>query len=263
MPLASRLRSALPSSRSLDLPPPFRLVVLREVGDAFAHARTHAGELGAGTLVFVGRFDLAEFAVVLEPDQPLAAARLAFYAGMVALVDALAAAAPPEKPIVIEWPDAIQVDRGLVGGGRLAWPEGCDEAAVPDWLVFGTMIRTAALGVGESALHPQATALAVEGFDDANAERIVERFARHLMVAIDRWQEDGFAPVAQDYLAKLMPAKRIRHDIADNGDLLAVSPGEPTERLSLASALPMPSWFNPATNGPLLEWPPPARQAVR
>src|SRR5712692_10136600 len=96
MPLAPRPRTALPGSRSLDLPPPFRLVVLREVGDAFAHARVHAGELGAGTLVFVGRFDLAEFAVVLEPDQPLDVARLVFYAGMVALGDALAASRSAE-----------------------------------------------------------------------------------------------------------------------------------------------------------------------
>src|SRR5712692_1784005 len=141
MPLARRPRTERSGPRSLSLPPPFRLVVLREVGDAFAHARSHAGQLGAGTLVFLGRFDLAEFAVVLEPDQPLAAARLAFYAGMVALGDALAAGAPPEKPIAVEWPDAIQVDRGLVGGGRLAWPDGCAESAVPDWLVFGAMIR--------------------------------------------------------------------------------------------------------------------------
>ena len=38
-----------------DLPPPFNLVKLREVGDAFVHARTHAAELGAWTLISVGR----------------------------------------------------------------------------------------------------------------------------------------------------------------------------------------------------------------
>src|SRR5712671_5361811 len=129
-----RSRIHKPYARTLDLPPPFRLVVLREVGDAFAHACAHAAELGAGTLVFVGRFDLAEFAVVLEPDEPLASARRGLYAGMVALADALAALAPPEKPIAVEWPDAIRVDGGLVGGGRLAWPHGADETAPPPWL---------------------------------------------------------------------------------------------------------------------------------
>src|ERR1700687_4070534 len=83
------------SARALDLPPPFRLVALREAGDAALHAAAHAGELGAGTLVFVGRFDLAEFAVVLEPEEPLTAARGGFYAGMTAVAGALAALAPP------------------------------------------------------------------------------------------------------------------------------------------------------------------------
>ena len=109
----------MPSSlRALDLPPPFRLVVLREAGDAFAHASAHAAELGAGTLVFVGRFDLAEFAVVLEPEETLARACRSFYAGMTALADALAALAPPETPITIEWPDRLEIGRRLVGGGR-------------------------------------------------------------------------------------------------------------------------------------------------
>ena len=76
--MPSITRPAAPRSKALDLPPVFRAVTLREVGDAFKHARTHAAELGAGALVFVGRFDLAEFAVVLEPDEPLRTARRAF-----------------------------------------------------------------------------------------------------------------------------------------------------------------------------------------
>src|SRR6201991_4318583 len=120
MPFETRLN--MPFAAALELPPGFRLITLREVGDAFAHAKANAAEFGAGTLVFVGRFDLAEFAVVLEPDEPLRTARRAFYAGMVALTDALMAHAPPEKPIVCAWPDSITVDHGLVGGAQFAWP---------------------------------------------------------------------------------------------------------------------------------------------
>src|SRR5262245_48613566 len=127
MPTETRGR-ARPAARALDLPPPFRLVTLREAGDAFAHAQAIAAEAGAGTLVHVGRFDLAEFAVVLEPDEPLRSARRTVYAGLCALADALAAHAPPEKPIAFDWPDAIRIDGGLVGGGRLAWPADADEA---------------------------------------------------------------------------------------------------------------------------------------
>src|SRR5205814_8805814 len=82
-------REMPPTMHVLDLPPPFRLVALREAGDAFAHATAHADQLGAGSLVFVGRFDLAEFAVVLEPEEPLLQARRSFCVCMTALADAV------------------------------------------------------------------------------------------------------------------------------------------------------------------------------
>ena len=87
--MSLQTKGRTPFAAKLDLPPPFTLVTLREVGDAFAHAVEIAPEQGAGTLVYVGRFDLAEFAVVLEPDEPLRTARRALYLGMAALIDAL------------------------------------------------------------------------------------------------------------------------------------------------------------------------------
>jgi len=252
MPLEKRSRTGQPYARTLDLPPPFRLVMLREVGDAFAHACAHAAELGAGTLVFVGRFDLVEFAVVLEPDEPLASARRAFYAGMVALGDALAASAPPEKPVIVEWPDAIYVDRGLIGGGRLGWPDHADERAPPDWLVFGAAIRTMSLSREESGLHPLSTALGDENFGDISSERLVEGFARHLMVAVDRWQEGGFTPIAKEYIAKLKPESGARCEIGENGDLVVRRPGEVIECRKFLPALRVPPWLDPGTGGPRL-----------
>src|SRR5215467_7273813 len=107
MSLETRTRLRTPYAPELDLPPPFQLVTLREVGDAFGHAMTIAADAGAGTLVHVGRFDLAEFAIVLEPEEPLRAARRAFYAGCAALADALAVHAPPEKFVELEWPGTV------------------------------------------------------------------------------------------------------------------------------------------------------------
>jgi Biotin/lipoate A/B protein ligase family len=241
-----------PAARAaLDLPPVYRLVTLREVGDAFAHAQAIAAQEGAGTLVYVGRFDLAEFAVVLEPDEPLRTARRAFYAGCAALADALAVLAPPEKPIEFAWPDAIHVDGGLVGGARLAWPAGAAEDAPADWLVFGAMIRTVAMGEDEAGLHPLSAALAEEGFDDAGSGRLVESFARHLMVALDAWHESGFGEVAKGYLPRLVAEKGVRRAIDDNGDLLVRRMGNgEVERRALAPALANPSWLDPQTGGP-------------
>jgi biotin-(acetyl-CoA carboxylase) ligase len=235
---------------ALDLPPPFRAVALREVGDAFAHAKLIAADAGAGMLVHVGRFDLAEFAVVLEPEEPLRTARRALYAGLVALADTLAAFAPPEKAINFDWPDAIRIDGGLVGGARLGWPAGADENAAPPWLVFGAMIRTASREQ-DPGLRPSSAALDEEGFE-VGSERLIETFARHLMVAVDVWRHDGFAEVAGSYLSRVASEKGVRRDISDDGDLLVRRVDKAAiERRSLLSALAKPSWLDPATGGPL------------
>jgi hypothetical protein len=140
---------------TLDLPPGFTLVTLRELGDAFSHAREIAAASGAATIVWSRRATMAEFAIVLEPDEPLAQARRGFYAGMNALADALAARMPPEKPLAFDWPDAIRIDGGLIGGGRLAWPTGVAEHAVPDWLGRRDPRHDRARGGGVRAVGPR------------------------------------------------------------------------------------------------------------
>lgn len=263
MPLETKSRLHTAFAHRFDLPPPFRLVTLREVGDAFGHATAIAPEDGAGTLVHVGRFDLAEFAVVLEPEEPLRTARRAIYSGMCALGDALAAMAPPEKAITFDWPDAIRVDGGLVGGGRLAWPVAADEDEPPAWLVFGAMIRLVAMGEEEPGLRPLAAALEDEGFNDLDGRVLVESFARHLMVAFDTSQERGFGEVARNYLSrfgremelgKLGSGQRLNlmhHNIDQEGNLLIRRAGmQEFERRSLAGALMAPSWLDPISGAP-------------
>jgi hypothetical protein len=238
------------SGPQISLPPGFRLVTLREVGDAFAYAKANAADLGAATLIHVGRFDLSEFAVVLEPDEPLPAARRAFYAGMSAVADALAAHAPPEMPIEFGWPDALRVNGGLVGGGRLAWSD-TPEGEVPDWLVFGVMIRTVSMGEGEPGLRPLIATLEEEGFEGLQSGQLAESFARHLMILVDAWQERGFRAVAESYLTRLRRQEGVSHSIVDNGDLLVRCLGRrDVERRVLLAGLAEPSWLDPRTGGP-------------
>jgi biotin-(acetyl-CoA carboxylase) ligase len=250
LPLETRSRSRAPFAPELSLPPPFTLVTLREVGDAFAHAVEIAPKQGAGTLTYVGRFDLAEFAVVLEPDEPLRTARRALYMGMAALIDALLAHAPPEKPVEIDWPDAIRVDGGLIGGGRLGWPQDAREDEPPDWLVFGGMVRMVSM-TGDPGLHPMAAALEEEGFTDVAAAELLGSFARHLMVHTDAWQEHGFGAVAKEYLQRLPRDRGLRRDIDESGDLLVRRMGKvEVERKKLLPLLAAPSWLDPKTRGP-------------
>src|SRR6187397_1942963 len=209
------------TEQTVDLPPGYTLVALHELGDAFTHAREIAAEAGAGTMVWVRRYDLVEFAVVLEPDEPLRSARRAFFAGMNALADAIAAHCPPEREVTFDWPDAIRFDAGLLGGGRLGWPDQCAEDGIPEWLVFGVILRAADMAHVPEVQAASVVALLGEGFEMVETDAIIESFARHLMTAFDRWKERGFEAIAQDYLERLPKSKAgERRGIDVNGDLL-------------------------------------------
>lgn len=242
------------ADHALDLPPVYTLVPLREAGDAFAHACAIAGAEGAGTLVWVRRYDLLEFAVVLEPEDPLAQSRRAIYAGLNTLADALLVHAPPERPVTFEWPDAIRIDGVLVGGGRLGWPDGANEDEVPPWLVYSGMIRTSVIRAGEPGLRPLLGGLDELGFESIDAGEMLVSFARHLMAGFHEWSEAGFAPLAKRWLDRLPRNAGQQFRIADNGDLLTAPGAKPAsgERRKLAQALARPSWLDPATGTPWL-----------
>jgi biotin-(acetyl-CoA carboxylase) ligase len=242
------------AEQPLDLPPGYTLVSLREYGDAFAHGCTIAAEAGAGTLVWVRRYDLVEFAVVLEPGEPLASARRAFFAGMNAIGDAIAVHCPPEREVQFTWPDTILFDGGVLGGGRLGWPKDCREDEIPDWLVFGVILRAADMAHVEETVAAGGVALLNEGFEMVETEAIVSSFARHLMAAFDRWNERGFEPIARDYLERLtQKTAGQRRGIDVNGDLLiSTATKGPPERSSLLDGLAKVAWYDPEYRAPKL-----------
>ncbi|HEX2726304.1 MAG TPA: biotin/lipoate--protein ligase family protein [Beijerinckiaceae bacterium] len=236
----------------LDLPPPYTLVTLREAGDAFAHACGVADEMGAGTLVWVRRFDLVEFAVVLEPEETLASARRAFFCCMAALADAIAVHCLPETEVVFEWPDAIRLNGARIGGARLGWPAPCADEETPGWLVFGAMLTAAWTGGIEPGLRPAVTSLEEEGFDSEQGQALIESFSRYLMRAFDTWSAKGFGPIADQYLARLEVRKAgERRGIDGNGDLLIRRHGrEDVERQALVPALREAVWLDRCSGMP-------------
>jgi hypothetical protein len=249
MPADIRSRIDTPYTPEPELPPAFKLVTLREAGDAFAHAMEIAPKEGAGTLVWVRRFDLVEFAVVLEPEAPLAAARRNHYVGMTAMMETLLVHAPPDRSLLFAWPDAILLEAGLVAGGRLGWPEGADEKQPPQFLVFGGMIRTAIMGV-DPMQRPDAAALEEEGFEDLDSGRMLETFARQLMVWVHNTQTDGFADVAKFYLRRMPQDPDLERSIDGVGDLLERRKGKlDTEKKKLISALTNLDWYDPIERG--------------
>jgi biotin-(acetyl-CoA carboxylase) ligase len=247
--IAAAARLPLP-----DLPPSYRLVVLREREDAFRHACSLASQAGAGTLVWARRFDLVEFAVVLEPEEPLASARRAFFAGMNALADAVGSACPPDKPVEFDWPGTLLFDRARLGGGRLGWPPACREEETPDWLVFGAMLLASKHGFGDPGLTPDSTSLEDEDCEFSH-EALIESFARNLMRAFHIWNEQGFAPLAADYLARLaiLDGMQGSADVAENGDFILKRAGSSeSERVAFLPTLAQAAWLDRTTGRPRL-----------
>jgi len=102
-------------------------------------------------------------------------------------------------------------------------------------------------------LRPFAAALEDEGFEDLGSGRLVESFARHFMVAIDSWNESGFAAVAKSYLQWLPGESGVRRDIDANGDLLVRrAPKSEVERRPLMARLAETAWLDAETGGPRL-----------
>ncbi len=240
-----------PDTPALDLPPVYRAIALREYRDAFTHAQVIAAEEGAGTLVWVRRFDTIEVAVVLEPEQTLAEARCALYAGMNAAADALGTYCPPEKPIEFAWPDTIMLDGGIVGGCRLAAPTGVSQNEIPDWLVLGLNLRSV-VEVTVDQTFERGTSLITEGFEMMDGNKIIESYSRHLMAAFDGWKASGLKSLADRYIARLQPAKGVRRGIDFNGDLLErqLPNLQQITRKPLTATLAVPQWLDPSTGEP-------------
>lgn len=201
------MRPAKDTSRArqtagLRLPPAFDLHICED-RDVLAEAVRVAPDLGAGTLVLHQSPGLLAFAVVLEPEQPLAEARAAFLLCMAAAADALSAHCPPERPLRLQWPDQFVYDAARLGGGRLAVPPDCAEDQVPDWMVFAAELIADRDDLDEPGRYPKSTSLKEESFDPA--EEIVTTFASYVMLYFDRWTHEGFDAVTNRYLMRIDP----------------------------------------------------------
>jgi hypothetical protein len=225
--------------RPLRLPPPFTLH-RTDAADVLEAAVALAPVEGAGTLVLLERPGLLAFAVVLEPEQPLAEARLAFLVGMAALADALAAHCPPERAVRFVWPDELRYDKSRLGGGRLAVAPGCGADEVPDWMVFAAELIADRDGIDEPGRYPESISLAED--DVAPAEDIVESFASYLMLYFDRWTHEGIDAVTNRYLMRIDPPMLRGVRRIDGDALVEISHAGAARRVGLTEGLAASRW---------------------
>jgi BirA family biotin operon repressor/biotin-[acetyl-CoA-carboxylase] ligase len=184
------------------LPPAYRLVALETCDSTNSEAMRRAEE-GAedGTLVWARRQTEGRgrrgrsWQSVLRPDcSPQQAAQLGFVAA-VALGDAIGSVVPPMIEVQFKWPNDVLLNERK-GAGILLESKIVDGAM--DWLVLGIGANVESY---PQDLEPPATSLRFEGAPgDVTAMRLLEAFAPHFMSRVNRWLDDGFAPIRRGWL---------------------------------------------------------------
>ncbi len=198
--------------RAPKLPPAYRLVPLDEVDSTNSEAKRRADE-GAedGTLIWANRqtagygrqerhWESAEgnlfLSLVTRPECPLAeAAQLSFIAAL-ALGDAVGSVAPPMIEVTYKWPNDVLFNERKGAGILLESKD--DGAGGVEWLVIG-------IGANVSSFPTEtrypATSLHFEGCPPSlGSVDLLEAFCRHFLSWVNRWLDDGFAPVRQTWL---------------------------------------------------------------
>ncbi len=134
-------------------------------------------------------------ALVLAPEAPLERAVGITFAVALGLGDALGALAPPEVAVHYVWPGAFKVNGADCGAMRAA-ASTTDPAAVPDWLVIGVeMPFRRPSSDDEPGNRPGQTYLIEEGCVEVTPLKLLDSWARHTLVWINRWLDDGFQPL--------------------------------------------------------------------
>jgi BirA family biotin operon repressor/biotin-[acetyl-CoA-carboxylase] ligase len=201
-------------TRSPRLPAAYRLVALGTVDSTNEEARRQAvlGDVATpdGTLVWAetqtaGRGRRGRTwqsppgnlycSLVLRPECPVAcAAELGFVAGL-ALYDTVGSLAIPGTSAHCKWPNDVLINERKAAGILLESESA--GSGMPEWVILGIGLNVAHHPV--DAEYP-ATSLHAEGSRDVGVIDALESFARHFLTWTNRWLDDGFAPIRQNWL---------------------------------------------------------------
>ena len=192
--------------------------------------------------------------MVLAPEHPLEDSLPIVLVTMLGLGDALGALLPPVVALTFGWPDRIEINGGVVGGVRMASERTEKPSEVPDWIVIGYGLASQGRADGPEPGHrPGHTTFADEGCEVASID-LVEHFSRHFLSWINRWQQDGVAPVRQAWLSRAAglsssievvsgqhKKQGIFTGLTDTGSIRLMRNGI-TQTVSLEEAMKAPSW---------------------
>jgi biotin-(acetyl-CoA carboxylase) ligase len=236
------------------MPPLFQPLAVTPEIDPFERGLQIAPEgAEAGTVLWSIGQDRCQASVILAPEHPLETSLPIVLVAMLGLGDALGALLPPVVATTFGWPDRIEVNGGVVGGVRLASARTEKPSDIPDWMVVAYGLARVHTENAEPGHQPGRTTLAEEGCEIACID-LIEAFGRHFLAWINRWQEDGVAPVRQAWLSRATglsssievatgqhKKQGIFTGLTDTGSIRLMRNGI-TQTVSLEEAMKAPSW---------------------
>jgi biotin-(acetyl-CoA carboxylase) ligase len=151
----------------------------------------------AGLILHKITADRLMAAFVMAPEVPLEEAMAMLPACAVGLQNALGALGPPEIAVHLDWDGGMRVNGASCGRLRVA-AGGTDPAAMPGWLVVGLDLTLLQL-TDTPGDTPDETALYEEGCGDVDPVSLLEAWARHTLVWISRWENEGTRPLHAEW----------------------------------------------------------------
>ena len=151
-----------------------------------------------GTLLHAVQADRLRAAIVFAPEVPLAQALTVLVVCGIGFQNALGALAPPEVAVHLDWTGAIRLNGGRCGALRPA-ASTSDPEAVPDWLVIGLDLALIRLTETPGAT-PDLTSLHEEGCGEVDGLHLLEAWARHMLVWLNRWSDEGNRPIHAEWM---------------------------------------------------------------
>ena len=159
---------------------------------AQACAEAHQG-CDAGLVLYDLGPSILEAAIVFAPEVPLSKAIAMLPLCAVGFQSALGALAPPEVGLHLAWNGDLRLNGAVCGHMRVAASDS-EPHQIPDWLVVGFSINILPQSdtPGDT---PDDTTLYGEGCSDVNPVTLLEAWARHTLVMLHRWSEEGSGPI--------------------------------------------------------------------
>lgn len=167
----------------------------------------------AGMIVYNISNDFLRAAFIFAPEVPLEKACAMMIACGLGYSNALGALAPPEVAVHLEWNGGILLNAASCGNLKIAASDD-DPAAVPDWLVVGLTVPLFPANDQYGGYTPNQTTLFEEGCSEVEPARLLESWARHTLVWVNRWSDEGSVPLHAEWCSKA-------HGIGENINIAA------------------------------------------